>query len=88
MKTLLQIFLGIVKYLSQFDPQIADLIHNLRSLLKKNNEFVWTNVHSLDFRCIVDTLCKEAKILRYYRPELDLYLEMDASGVAIGMVLL
>ena len=37
---------------------------------------------------IIDTLCKEGKILRYYRPELDLYLETDASGVAIGMALL
>ena len=26
--------------------------------------------------------------LRYYRPELDLYLETDASGVAIGMALM
>ena len=33
-------------------------------------------------------MCKEGKILRYYRPELDLYLETDASGVAIGMALL
>ena len=33
-------------------------------------------------------MCKEGKILRYYRPELDLYLKMDASGVAIGMALL
>ena len=49
---------------------------------------MWTDVHSLDFKCIIDTLCKEGKILRYYRPELDLYLETDASGVAIGMALL
>ena len=27
-------------------------------------------------------------MLRYYRPDLDLYLETDASGVAIGMALL
>ena len=88
-ENLLQSVLGIVNYLSQFDPQIANLTHNLRALLKKGNEFVWTDVHSLDFKCIIDTLCKEGKLLRYYRPDLDLYLEeTDASSVAIGMALL
>ena len=33
-------------------------------------------------------MCNSPKLLRYYRPDLDLYLEMDASGVAIGMALL
>ena len=30
----------------------------------------------------------EGKILRYYRPELDLYIETDASSKGIGMALL
>ena len=33
-------------------------------------------------------MCNSPKLLRYYRPDLDLYLETDASRVAIGMVLL
>ena len=33
-------------------------------------------------------MCNSPKLLRYYRPDLDLYLETDASGVAIGMALL
>ena len=77
-----------MNYLSQFDPHIADLTHNLRSLLKKNSEFKWTDVDSIDFKWIIDTLCKEGKLLKYYKPDLDLYLETDASGVAIGMALL
>ena len=85
---LLQSFLGIVNYLSRFNLQIANLTHNLRALLKKGNEFIWTDIHSKDFKHITDILCKEGKLLRYYRPDLDLYLEMDASGVAIGMALI
>ena len=46
----LQSFLGIVNYLSRFNSQIANLTHNLKALLKKGNEFVWTNVHSANFR--------------------------------------
>ena len=34
-KKLLQSFLGMVNYLSRFDPNIANLTHNLRELLKK-----------------------------------------------------
>ena len=46
------------------------------------------DVHSLDFKKIIDTLWREATVLTYYKPELDLFLEMDASGKGIGMVLL
>ena len=33
-------------------------------------------------------LCSEGKVLWYYRPDLELFLETDAGGVAIGMALL
>ena len=85
---LLQSFLGMVNYLSRFDPNIANLTHNLRELLKKGSEPKWTDVHSLDFRKIIETLCKEGNILKYYKPDLDLFLETDASGKGIGMALL
>ena len=35
---LLQSFLEIVNYLSRFDPHIANMTHNLRSLLKKGSD--------------------------------------------------
>ena len=41
-----------------------------------------------DFKWIIEVLCSEGKVLRYYRPDLDLFLEEDVSGVAIGMALL
>ena len=46
------------------------------------------DIHSIDFRKIIEALCKEGKILRYYRPELELFIETDASGKGIGMALL
>ena len=33
-------------------------------------------------------LCSDLKLLRYYRPEFELFLETDASGIVIGMALL
>ena len=54
---LLQSFLGMVNYLSRFDPNIANLTHNLRELLKKGADPKWTDVHMLDFKRIIETLC-------------------------------
>ena len=87
-EALLQGFLGMINYLSRFEPKIADLTNWLRSLLKKSNEFIWTDVHSDDFKKLINIMCNSSKLLRYYRPDLDLYLETDASGVTIGMALL
>ena len=85
---LLQSFLGMINYLSRFEPNVANLTHNLRDLLKKSSDSKWTDVHSIDFKRIIEAMCKEGKMLRYYRPELDLFIEMDASGKGIGMALL
>ena len=85
---LLQSFLGMVNYLSRFDPNIANMTHNLRDLLKKNSDPKWTDVHSLDFKRIIETLSKEGKVLKYYRSELELFIETDASGKGSGMALL
>ena len=45
-------------------------------------------MHSLDFKRIIEALSSERKVLKYYRPDLDLYIETDASGKGIGMALL
>ena len=78
----------MVNYLSRFDPNIANMMHNLRELLKKGSDPKWTDIHTLDFNRIIEALCSEGKILKYYRSELDLYIETDASSKGIGMALL
>ena len=60
---------------------------NLRALLKKNTEFLWFRKHAEDFKHIVQELCSP-KLLKYYDSTKKLYLEVDASQKAIGMVLL
>ena len=86
-EALLQSFLGIVNYLSQFSPNIAKMMCNLRALLKKGTEFLWLPQHSTDFKAIVDELCS-LKLLKYYDSNKNLCLEVDANQKAIGMALL
>ena len=85
---LLQSFLGMVNYMSRINPNIANMTHNLRALLKKGSDPKWTDVHSLDFCKIIDTLTSEGKVLKYYRADLDLFIKTDASGKGTGMALL
>ena len=87
-ETLLQSFLEMVNYLSRLDPNIANLTHNLRDLLQKGSDPKWTDIHSFDFKRIIETLSSKGKVLKYYRPELELYIEMYSSGKGIGMALL
>ena len=84
---LLQSFLGIVNYLSRFSPNVANMTTSLHTLLKKGNEFVWLPHHSEDFKCIIQELCSP-KLLKSYDSKRNLYLEVNASKKAIGMVIL
>ena len=60
---------------------------NLRTLLKKGNEFIWQPQHSEDFKAIIQELCSP-KLLKYYDSRKKLYLEVNASQRAIGMALM
>ena len=60
---------------------------NLRALLKKNTEFLWLPQHSANFKAIVQELCS-LKLFKYYDSTRKLYLEVNASQKAIGMVLM
>ena len=60
-EALLQSFLGMINYLSRFEPKIADLTHRVRSLLKKSNEFIWTEEHSDDFKRLIDIMYNSPK---------------------------
>ena len=50
----LQSFLGTVNYLSRFLLFLSDLRAPLQNLLKKDSEFIWTNVHqqSIEIACV------------------------------------
>ena len=69
-EALLQSFLGMINYLSRFEPKIADLTHRLRSLLKKSNKFVWTDAHSDDFKRLIDIMCNSPKLAKVLQTRL------------------
>ena len=83
----LQSFLGAVNYLARFIPHLCALRAPLQDLLKKENEFIWAQNHQLCFDQIKEAVCKDIT-LKFYDPNLPIFIETDASQNGIGVVLL
>ena len=45
----LQLFLGIINYLSRYSPRLAELAASLHELTKENVPFIWELEHSEAF---------------------------------------
>ena len=83
----LQSFLGAVNYLARFIPHLSALQAPLQDLLKKENEFTLAQNHQLCFDQIKEAVCKDIS-LKFYDPNLPIFIETDASQNGIGVVLL
>ena len=55
-------------------------------MLKKENEFIWAQNHQLCFDQIKEAVCKDIT-LKFYDPNLPIFIETDASQNGIGVVL-
>ena len=79
----LQSFLGRVNYLSKFLAFPSDLHAPLWGLLKKNAEFIWTEVHSQAFNQLKEHVSLDIS-LQFFDCNKPLYIEVDASKWGIG----
>ena len=78
-------FLGAVNYLTRFIPLLSALQVPLQDLLKKESEFIWAQNHQLCFDQIKEAVCKDIT-LKFYDPNLPIFIETDASQNGIGVV--
>ena len=79
----LERFLGMVNYLSKFAPNLS----SLRSLLKKETEFLWDEPQSRAFERVKQTITQSPELV-YYDPNKELTLEVDSSKDGIGACLM
>ena len=78
----------MVNYLSRFDPLHGKYDPQSQSTIKEGLKFQMDGCAQSRFQKIIDTLCREGTVLKYYKPELELFLETDTSRKGIGMALL
>lgn len=79
-------FLGMIKYLARFLPELSSRSYHLRSLLKKDVHFLWIEAHEKEFEDLKNLVSQEP-ILQYYDPNLPIKISADASMRGLGAIL-
>ena len=82
----LRSFLGSVHYLGKFIPNLSQLCHPLRPLLKKNTKFIWNTEHDTHFQVIKDKVANTTENT-HYNPHLETRIKFDASRAGLGAAL-
>ena len=77
----------MVNYLGQFIRDTSQLTHNMRLLLKKNALFQWTESHEANFQRLKESISSDT-CLMYFDTSKPIILQVDASQVGLGQVLL
>ena len=84
--TQLQEFLGIATYMSPFIPNLSQQTANLRDLVKKDVDFIWTASHNAVFETTKEIICRQIT-LAYFDPQAESVVQVDASSRGLGAVL-
>ena len=80
-------FLGFCNYYRMFIPGFAHEAKLLTMLTKKNVEWEWGSKQQASFEKLKDLICSEP-VLAHPKLSNPFELEVDASGYAIGAVLM
>ena len=83
----LQSFLGMITYLGQYVKNLSDLTANLRSLLKKDALFQWTESHEANFQKLKESISSDTCLI-YFDTSKPVTLQVDASLKGLGVCLL
>jgi len=82
-----QRFLGLANYFRRFIPKFADIALPLTQLLRKENEFHWSDSQQQCFDTLKMHLTSKP-VLVIYDPEKEIELHTDASKTGIGAILI
>ena len=82
----LRSFLGSVHYLGKFIPNLSQLCHALRPLLKKNTKFVWNDELETHFQMIKNKVAKATENT-HSNPHLETRIKCDTSRAGLGSAL-
>ena len=80
-------FLGLINYLKQFSPHLAELSDPLREICRMKIEFHVNKDCEVAFHCCKEAISKNIT-LSYYNPKTSMILQTDACKKGLGAVLL
>ena len=79
-------FLGSVHYIYKFIPNLAQLCHPLRPLLRKSTKYIWTDEGTIHFNAIKIRIANHTDNT-HYNPQLETRIKCDASRSGLGAAL-
>ena len=82
----LRSFLGSVQYISKFIPNLAQICHPLRPLLRKSTKYIRTDDHTTHFSEIKTRIANHTENI-HYNPQPETRIKCDASRSGIGAAL-
>lgn len=83
----LQRILGMINYLREFIPNMADLTSSFRQLLKNNVVFYWSKIHTEALNKLKAVIAN-LPLLNHFDPEKEIIIQSDASKDGLGCSLL
>ena len=82
----LRSFMESVHHLSKFIPNLTQMCHQLKPLLRKNTKFVWTDEHEQNFK-LIKTKIAESTEIKHFNPDLETRIKCDAPRKSLGCAL-
>lgn len=79
-------FLGKINFYNEYVPKISLILDPLHNLLRKNQEFIWSEECQKTFEYMKNFLCTQP-VLAIFDPNLPIHIYTDASLKGIGAVL-
>nr|XP_037269644.1 uncharacterized protein K02A2.6-like [Rhipicephalus microplus] len=86
-KLAVQRMLGVINYFGKYVPTLADRTKLLRSLIRKDTVFDWTEKHAQEWHAVCEAL-RTAPLLAIFDPAKETKITADASKDGIGAALL
>lgn len=79
-------FLGLLKYVTRFVPNLSKETAHLRQLTKNNEKFKWDKTHQKEFDELKEFILSD-QVLAIYDPKKEVTIETDASKDGLGCVI-
>ena len=86
-KKQVQLFIGMINYLTKFSLRLSELAEPIRELAKDKVSFNWQPKHQQAFTQMKKEI-SSAPVLAYYNPKKQSTLQTDASVKSLGACLL
>lgn len=80
-------FLGLIKFLARFVPNVSSLSAALRNLTRKDVNFEWLPEHNREFEHLKNLIVAKP-VLAFFDPNLPVTVQTDSSKDGLGSVLL